>query len=170
MVSPRRDSGHVGVQCITVPRRGSVVLMFPIRVSRLVSLTRTQNRPLGTSIASLFLAVNTWPQTMCLVHEPKHCGMFGPLVKTWLTCLSADRVDLTVCLMLLENSTLCVPRCLLLRDRVSLNEKLGALLLLTSVSAIRGVNLANLGLDTEPTTLTVRPVPVIDLSLLSRVR
>lgn len=71
-MSPRRESGQVGVHVITWPRRGTVVLVFPTRSNMLVSLTRVQNRPLGTSIACLLNAVNSWPQIMCLVQEPKH--------------------------------------------------------------------------------------------------
>lgn len=100
---------------------------------------------------------------MCLVHEPKHCGMFGPEVNSWLTCLNVVLVSLMSRLIRFENSRLSVPTCLVLSLLVKWKEKLGALPLLTSVSAIRGVNDANLGLVTAPTMLTVRPVPVIDL-------
>lgn len=165
-MSPTRENGQVGVHVITVPRRGSVVPVFPSRDSRLVSLARVQNRPLGTSIACLLLAVNRWPQMMCLVHEPKHCGMFGPLVQVDLICLTVVLVMAMVRLLRLENSRLWVCACLWLSLLVSRKAKLGALALLTSVSAMCDDNLDSLGLVMWLTIRTVRRVPEIDVRAL----
>lgn len=55
----------------------------------------------------------------------------------------------------------CLPLSLLVRAKV----KLGALPLLTSVSAIREVRFASLGLSTDLTTRTVCRVPLMELSL-----
>lgn len=73
-------------------------------------------------------------------------------------------VVLTVRLVRFENSTLWVCRCLPLRLLVSANAKLGALPLLTNVSAIREVKLASLGLYTDLTIRTVCRVPLMELS------
>lgn len=83
-----------------------MVPVFPSRFSILVSLTRVQNRPLGTRITCLLNAVNRWPHIICLVQEPKHCGILGFTVKARLTWVVVVLVTLTVRLVRLENSRL----------------------------------------------------------------